>query len=257
MPYVSVGESRIYFERHGAGRDLVLLHGVGGNHASWFPQIAGLGDQFRLTTVDARGFGNSSDTEALGRDGFVSDLDQIWRTLELQDAVLLGQSMGGACAVSFTCRYPYKVKALVLADTLVGIALPDPIQKLMDTVELETAGLSQVERVLGKTTRARSAERTALYAQIASFNNVGLKTLVGTQQKHTIDEIAGTQVPILFVVGEEDVLFPPEIMRLVQRQLPNSQLAEIGAAGHSAHFETPEKFNRAVSDWYRSIAVAS
>ncbi|WP_198083412.1 alpha/beta fold hydrolase [Variovorax sp. E3] len=110
MPYLTIGESRIYYEQHGEGPNLVLLHGVGGNHASWFAQIAGLSHRYRLTTVDFRGFGNSSDVEQAGREGFAGDLVTIWRELQLDGAVLVGSrwavvppwllqpSTGRACA---------------------------------------------------------------------------------------------------------------------------------------------------------------
>ncbi len=222
---------------------MVLLHGVGGNHASWFPQIAALQAQFRLVTIDARGFGKSTDAEGAGRDKFVDDLDFVWKALGLKKAILLGQSMGGGTAVAFSCRFPERVKALVLADTLVGITLPPWLKSLMDPVIKETSTLSQVERVLGETTRKIRSERVTLYTQIAGFNSVGLKTLVGVQETHSIEELAATKLPVLFLLGSEDVLFPPEIARQVHNQIPNSMFVEIEKSGHSAHFETPELFN--------------
>lgn len=253
MPYFSSGHSQLYYETHGSGPVLVLLHGMGGNHASWYPQIAGLADRFQLITVDARGFGKSIDVEGLGRDGFVADLDALWRALELKQAVLVGQSMGGGCCVLFACQYPERVSALVLADTLIGLELPESVRGQMNQVQADTANLSQSERVLGKTTRANAPDLVALYGQIASFNSVGLRTLTGTQKVQPVQDLAATQLPVLFVVGSEDILFPPDLVEAVQQHLPMSQLQVIPDAGHSAHFEAPQVFNEIVAAWCTSV----
>jgi len=234
---------------------MVLLHGVGGNHASWFPQIAALQANFRLVTIDARGFGKSTDVEGKGRDRFVDDLDCVWKALGLTQAVLLGQSMGGGTAVAFSCRFPERIAALVLADTLVGITLPPWLKSLMDPVIEETSALSQVERVLGATTRKIRPERVTLYTQIAGFNSVGLKTLKGVQEMHGIEELVATKLPILFLLGSEDVLFPHEIVRHVHNQIPDSMLVVIEKSGHSAHFETPDLFNAHLVDMLRAANV--
>ena len=257
MPYLSIAATNLYYEQHGSGPDLVLLHGVGGNHASWFEQLAGLSDHFRITTFDARGFGNSNDLEQLGRSGFVGDLEMLWNHLEIESAVLLGQSMGGGCALSFACRHPDRVRSLIMADTLVGIDLPHAAQKLMSEAELSTVNLAQVERVLGRTTRQKQPEKVILYTQIASFNTVNLRTLKGVQSKASLADIDAIGIPVLFVVGSEDVLFPPDAIRLVQQQLTHSHFIEITGAGHSAHFEAPDKFNRIILEWVRSIEAAS
>jgi len=253
MPYFSSGQSQLYYETHGSGPALVLLHGMGGNHASWYPQIAGLADRFQLITVDARGFGKSNDVEGLGRDGFVADLDALWCTLGLERAALVGQSMGGGCCVLFACQYPERVSALVLADTLIGLELPESVRGRMNQVQHDTANLSQSERVLGKTTRATALDLVALYGQIASFNSVGLRTLTGTQRVLPVQDLAATQLPVLFVVGSEDILFPPELVEAVHQHLPMSRLEVIPDAGHSAHFEAPRRFNDIVSAWFDAV----
>lgn len=254
MPYLTIGESRIYFEQHGAGPNLVLLHGVGGNHASWFAQIAGLSHRWRLTTLDLRGFGNSADVEQLGREGFADDLVAIWRELRLEGSVLIGQSMGGGAAMAFAAEHAALVRALVVADSLVGLDLPPIARERMAVAERATADLPQVERVLGSIVRTAMPERVALYQQLASFNSVTLRTLKGEPRRVTLEGLESSGLPILFIVGQEDVLFPPQAVRAVHERLPNSTYAEIEGAGHSAHFENPHAFNRVLANWLDRLA---
>lgn len=257
MAYLHVGQSRIYYESHGEGLPLVLAHGVGGNHASWFQQIAGLADRFRLVIFDHRGFGNSTDTEQLGRAAFTDDLARLLDTLGIETSVLVGQSMGGGTCLSFACRHPDRVRGLVLADSLVGVDLPEDLRPAMQQVMSATAHLTQPERVLGLTTRQQRPVLSLLYTQIASFNAVTLRTLAGQAALHSLQDLAATGVPTLFLVGEEDILFPPSLIRAVQGRLPASCFIALAGAGHSAHFEAPEAFNAALSSWLREIAPGS
>ena len=263
MPYVQAGRSALYYEVHGqAAADgaptLVLLHGVGGNHASWFHQVDAWRARHRILVPDARGFGNSTDEEGAGRDRFADDLEAV-----LQDSgtdgriVLIGQSMGGGTALTYACRHPRRVAALVLADTLFGLALPAGVRERMQALTRRNAQLSQVQRVLGPTCVRERPAMAALYTALASFNRVNVRTLAGAQPLHEPAELAATGVPVLFVVGEEDVLFPPDEVAAVQACVPGSSLARLPACGHSAYFESPDAFNGAVMGWLAGLPGAA
>lgn len=249
MPYLKHKSSDLYFESHGSGPPIVLLHGVGGNHASWFYQIEAWSTKFNLITVDARGFGNSSDVEGLGRGSFTDDLAYLLDQLSIEKTLLVAQSMGGGTAVDFTCRYPSRTAALVLADTLVWLDAPESMAHAYQQVLDDTCGLSQSERVLGTSFRQAEPALSQLYLQIASFNRYTFQTLVGKQVRYMPSALAETKVPTLFVVGEEDVLFPPHLIQQVHQMIPGSQFELIPKAGHSAYFERPGEFNRIVGHW--------
>jgi len=254
MPYLDRSPARLYYEVHGSGTPLVFLHGVGGNHASWFLQIAALASRYRIITYDARGFGNSTDPEGLGRDGFVEDLVALLDALDIPKPILVGQSMGGGTCLTFTCRHPGRVAGVLLADTLMGVVVPPEVAAFMAETEARTKSLSQAERVVGETFRRLHPAETVLYLQLASFNAVNVRTLAGTQPMHAPEELGATEVPVLFVVGEEDVLFPPQAIRAVQKRVAGSRLVEIAATGHSAYFERPEVFNRILTEWVAGLS---
>ncbi|MNL74720.1 2-succinyl-6-hydroxy-2,4-cyclohexadiene-1-carboxylate synthase [compost metagenome] len=70
----------------------------------------------------------------------------------------------------------------------------------------------------------------------------------------TLESLERSGLPILFIAGQEDVLFPPQAVRAVHERLANSSYAEIEGAGHSAHFEDPDAFNLVLSDWLERLA---
>src|SRR5215831_12534680 len=102
MPYVTVGKENstsidIYYEDHGTGKPVVLIHGWPLSGRSWEKQLAVLLDAgYRVITYDRRGFGDSSKpTFGYDYDTFAEDLHTLVTTLDLGDAVLVGFSMGG------------------------------------------------------------------------------------------------------------------------------------------------------------------
>ena len=102
MPYVTVGKENstnieLYYEDHGSGKPVVLIHGYPLSGASWEKQIPVLLDGgYRVITYDRRGFGKSSQpTEGYNYDTFANDLRELITQLKLEDFSLVGFSMGG------------------------------------------------------------------------------------------------------------------------------------------------------------------
>ena len=100
--YICVGKENstnivLYYEDHGAGRPVVLIHGWPLSGRSWEKQVAALLDAgYRVITYDRRGFGESSrPTSGYDYDTLAEDLHILVRKLDLHDATLVGFSMGG------------------------------------------------------------------------------------------------------------------------------------------------------------------
>ena len=243
MPFVEVGASQICYDSYGEGQPIVFAHGLGGNRVSWFRQVPHFSARFRTIVFDHRAFGKSTDAEGEGRSRYIDDLLALLDALEIDRAILVGQSMGGGTCAAFACRYPDRVKALVVADSLTGVEVPDPLASELAALRAANQNLSQVERVLGPTTRARDPESTLLYLQLASFNSVNLRTIRGTTASWSPAALGATGVPTMFIAGEQDILFTPDQIRRTQEMVDGSQFALIEEAGHSAYFDQPQRFS--------------
>jgi 3-oxoadipate enol-lactonase len=244
MPYCAVNGTNLYYETFGTGLPVVFAHGSGGNHASWFHQIHGLSNRYRVIVFDHRGFGNSEDPDGRGRSALVDDLGGLLNHLELDRAVLVAQSMGGGTCAGYTVRHPERIIGLALCDTLTGIRLPPDIAETMAAVNKRTAGLPQAVRVLGVKTRERTPDRAVLYTELASFNTHRFGAMPGTFEPVEPAQLAATGVPILYVAGTDDILYPPDCIKRVHALVPNSEYVEIPDVGHSAYYEDPTTFNR-------------
>src|SRR3979409_2447308 len=112
MPFVTVGSENgtaidLYYEDHGSGQPVVLIHGYPLNGASWEKQMPVLlAAGHRVITYDRRGFGKSSQpTIGYDYDTFAEDLHKLVTTLELRDLSLVGFSMGGGEVVRYLGKY--------------------------------------------------------------------------------------------------------------------------------------------------------
>lgn len=248
MPYAPVNGIELYYTDHGTGTPIVFAHGVGGNHASWHHQVPFFARWFRVITFDHRGFGNSHDVpDSPSRSAFVDDLTGLLDHLNIDRAVIVAQSMGGGTALGFTIDHPERVLGLVMADTLGGITAPGRLQQRLDEVRKATDNLSQADRVVSKAFQEREPGRTQLYLEIASFNAANRRNMRGSAPvmpptPETLARLAN--VPTLFLVGSDDVLYPPDIIETAYKLVPNAGFQIIPDAGHSAYFERPDAFNQ-------------
>jgi non-heme chloroperoxidase len=112
MPYITVGKENstaieLYYEDHGTGQPVVLIHGFPLDGHSWERQSAVLlAAGYRVITYDRRGFGQSSQpTTGYDYDTFAADLNTVMETLDLMDAVLVGFSMGTGEVARYVSAY--------------------------------------------------------------------------------------------------------------------------------------------------------
>jgi len=124
MPYVTVGRENsgnidLYYEDHGSGNPVVLIHGYPLSGVSWEKQAAALLNAgYRVITYDRRGFGKSSQpTTGYNYDTFAGDLHNLVSELELSDFTLVGFSMGGGEVARYIAKYGSKgvSKAVIIS----------------------------------------------------------------------------------------------------------------------------------------------
>src|SRR5258705_3703087 len=112
MPYVTVGKENsgdieLYYEDHGSGQPVVLIHGYPLSGASWEKQVPVLLEAgYRVITYDRRGFGKSSQpTASYTYDTLPQDLHKLVTQLKLQEFTLVGFSMGGGEVARYIARH--------------------------------------------------------------------------------------------------------------------------------------------------------
>ena len=256
MPFAEVNAARIYYEQHGSGPDLVFLHGAGGNHLSWWQQIPTFARHFRCTVYDARGWGLSRGDMAVGRFVLGTDLIALLDHLGIERAHVVAQSMGGRAVAGLTRLAPEKVRSLVLCGTTAG-ATNDRVRELQDELRDERGDGGLREHALAPGFEDAHPTLAALYRQINALNPPRPRGFLGrppaTYRGSMHEPISGLGVPVLFVVGEHDLITSPTMIREAQALIPGSQFHEMKGAGHSAYFERAVEWNETVLAFLQQV----
>ncbi len=260
MPTLSLGDVSLYYQVHGRGPWLVLAHGAAGNHLSWWQQVPVFAQRYRCLVFDHRGFGLSHNGERGPEPArFVDDLEALLDHLGAEEVRLIGQSMGGFTCLGFALRHPQRVKALVMASTLAGMRRPvwqaAPQEVRAHAQRLWERRRQRGRRALGPAFARLHPHLAFLYRQIASLNPPRPPDL---PRRYPIlawepAELQRLTMPVLFIVGEEDDLFPPPLVAVGKELLPNARLLVVPGAGHSVYYEKPEAFNRAVLEFLAEV----
>jgi pimeloyl-ACP methyl ester carboxylesterase len=247
----------IYYEAAGSGPAVVFVHGLGGNHAVWFHQVPYFARAHTAITVSQRGFAPSGgDGERFDVATLVDDLVGVMDALGIDEADVVGQSMGGWTALGLALRAPERVRSLVLADTLAGIG-DDVIDAHYEAMIARAEALGRTPPPLGvhpaidpELTRTDLPE-AYLYQLLSTFGAPAPAVIAGQlgRSRFGTEELAANDVRTLFVVGERDRIFPPSIVRHAAERLGNSDVAVLVDSGHSPYYERPDCWNDVVEDF--------
>ena len=248
------GNAEIYYEVTGRGPAVVFAHGLGGNHLSWWQQVAHFAATRTCVVFAHRGFPPSS--PAPGRtapDAYADDLARLIEELELKDPALVAQSMGGWTCVEYALREPGKVRALVMASTSGTLDFNQIEDKEIQTwVRRSPGALGDLQSrgihpAAGERMAREQPALAQLYWQIselapASFREE-VRQKIRQQRNRAPSLLAELPMPVLFITGDEDWVFPPAAGPALARLAPKGSAVRVPAAGHSVYFERAAQFN--------------
>ncbi len=255
------GGAALSVEETGEGPALLMLHaGVADRHM-WDGQWDWLQRSFRVVRWDWRGFGDTPHVP--GPFSYADDVLRVMDALGLPQATLMGCSFGGSVAIQVAAQHPERVERLVL----VGSGLPG----------YEAANHPEVQRLFAEEEEARTTgdqERAmALMEQLwlvgpnrradqvdASYLARARQLLARTDRPDNgatsldrdwsaLEMLHEIQIPVLAVVGEEDV---PDIVQAAQvlaKALPKVRLERLEDAAHLPNLERPRAFDAILADW--------
>jgi pimeloyl-ACP methyl ester carboxylesterase len=257
MPFLEYESGRLYYDVHGSGPALIFAHGLGGNHLSWWQQVPAFQADHRCVTFAHRGFAPSTGVPNPERYGH--DLASLIDHLELDQVSLVAQSMGGWTCVDFAIAHPDRVRALVLASTVGTLRFDlDPAIPARTAARIEDLRERGIHPAAGARMAAEQAALHYLYQGIdALSSDLDKGSLMGSLMAARIrdpGELAGLKVPLLWIFGEEDPLFPSELVDAVRSRFPDDPLECFPETGHSVYFERPAEFNKRVLEFLTSTA---
>lgn len=251
----------------GRGPVLVLLHGLTASHAIWEHTIAAFAGGWRVIAPDLPGHGASAKPDApYTIDFYAGIVRSLGRALDVQEAVVVGSSLGGQVALELALGYPSWTRALVLAAP--AFAYPPAFRPFGHVIQALTgqrvlrAALEQglMQTFHDRATAGHEVTRRLLQERLAdpdfpSFARAVARSLGGvlTCEPQALERIAQ---PVLLAWGREDRLVRLARSTTLQSQIPHARLAVFDACGHLPMLEQPTEFNRAVADFLALVLAA-
>ncbi len=278
MPRVTVGTENntpveLYYEDHGQGKPIVLIHGWPLSGRSWEMQVPALVDAgYRVITYDRRGFGWSSQPwNGYDYDTFAADLNTLIELLDLRDVTLVGFSMGGGEVVRYIGTYgTSRLSKAVLAS-----AVPPYLYKSADNPQggLDDATIAQFQNgVKGDRLAFLDGFSKAFFAagEKADLVSEPLRTYsvaiaAFASPKGTLDcisafgrtdfrrDVEKMRLPTLIIHGDSDGVVPFEVSgKRSHESIPGSRLELIKGGPHGINATHADQFNAVLRDFLKS-----
>jgi pimeloyl-ACP methyl ester carboxylesterase len=263
--------TKLFYEEVGTGVPIIFVHEFAGDHRSWELQMRHFGRRYRCITYNARGYPPSDvpdSVESYSQDRARDDIRAVLDALSIENAHIVGLSMGGFAALHFGFSYPKRARSLVVGGCGYGASADKRAQFAEETEaaarRFEEAGM------------ARSAEAYALAPSRIQFQNKDPRgwrefanqfaqhsargaalTMRGVQQRRPslydfTDAMAALKVPTLIMTGDEDwpCLEPALLMK---RTIASAALVVMPNSGHAINLEEPAAFNAHLDDFLHAV----
>jgi pimeloyl-ACP methyl ester carboxylesterase len=267
MPSTTINGISLAYEVTGGGSTVVWCHEFAGDQRSWDPQVAFFSRLYRNITWNYRGYPPSdvpTDPGAYSQDQLIEDLRGLLDHLGIEQAHLVGLSMGGNVVLNFALKYPERCRAIVVAGCGAGTVNRAQFERdIAGTAEmLLTKGMAETADVYARgPTRLTFLRKDPrgwhlFHDQLAQHSALGSALILqGVQLKRpTIfqleERVRQLQVPTLLIIGDEDEpCVEPAIF--LKRHIPSSGLVVLPKTGHTINLEEPAAFNAAILSFFQ------
>ncbi|SFG02541.1 2-succinyl-6-hydroxy-2,4-cyclohexadiene-1-carboxylate synthase [Halobacillus alkaliphilus] len=260
---IKAEERNYWIEDTGSGPAWLLLHGFTGSTHTFNECLSYLDKKCRFVKIELPGHARTGPVGTVSMEKFCSDLSVILDKLGVEEINILGYSLGGRTALSFTLLYPKRVNRLILESASPG--LPSELERSeRREKDQRLTGLLYQEGIKGF---VKYWESLPLFETLTKLPEQRRKTIREERLSHSVEGLAqslqgmgtGSQpswwdkleevrADVLLVTGEEDEKFR-SINQHMEHRLSNVSWAEVEGAGHTVHLEKPRVFAKIVEEF--------
>lgn len=230
MPMVKANDIEMYYEIHGEGEPVVLIAGLNSDHS--FYQRAGLIDRlaekYRVVAFDNRGVGRTDKPDIpYTIEMMAEDTAGLLNALGIEQAHILGMSLGGRIAVALALRNPQQVKSLILVSTIMNM------KKIQHN-------------------RARRRIRLMLSIPMIRGSNTSIRQFEASTNFDCTDRLGEIHVPTLILHGKQDRTAPYALAEEMHNGIQNSHMITF-QGGHVFFALKQKQFIDAIVDFLDSL----
>ena len=233
-----VNDIELYYEIHGEGTPLVLLHGGLGHSGHWKNQLPVLSEHYKVITVDSRGHGRSTMTEQqISYALMASDLVALMNYLEIKRAHVLGWSDGGIIGLDLAINHPDRLIKVIASG-----ANYNPSGLRTDALENE-----KVNAYIGKAME----DYQTLSPDPTKWDDFleNISQMWASEPNFTVEQLGSIATPVLLLDGESDEGIYTEHTREMAGLIPTAKLTFVPGTGHFGMWEKPDEINNAILEF--------
>jgi pimeloyl-ACP methyl ester carboxylesterase len=257
MPFITVAGERLFYTLFegdpGRKRNLILVHGAGGDHTHWpaaLRRLAGV----NVYALDLPGHGRSAGRGRTSINDYADSVHLFAQTVGLKPAALAGHSMGGAIAQTLALRRPPWLGAIVLigtgaqlrVDPLILEALQKDFEAAVDTLCQWAYGPTQTGSMQHQCRRLLlRTDADVVRGDYAACNAFDVR-----------DRVSEITLPTLIVTGSADQMTPPGYGEYLRDRIVGAHLVEIKDGGHMMAVEKPAEVTQAVARFLGALLAS-
>jgi pimeloyl-ACP methyl ester carboxylesterase len=247
---ITTDQGIVHYEVYGRGRPVILLHGWLGSWGLWQETMAFLGAFYRTYALDFWGFGESGKKrETYAVQDFVILVDQFMDRLGIDNAPLVGHSMGGTVSLLVAIQYPQRVKKVVVVGSpIVGSSLAFPLKLagrrpiaslLFNMMWAFRLGMRIASPLICRDSRfPEMMDKDLSRTTVESFL-LSIASLRCTDLQPMLNQI---KVPTMGMYGKNDNIVHPLQWKTLQAGVPQTQVECFPKAGHFIMLDNPDTF---------------
>lgn len=230
-------------------KDIVLLHGLFGNLSNWNSVQQELSPNHQVWIPQLPLFNHFLGG---GLNKLVDFLENYLQEHQINNPILIGNSLGGHVALLYTLKYPEKVERLVLTGSsgLYENSFGGSFPRVKDYQYIK----QKVEDVFDRK-EVVDEEMVSYVFDIVQHKSKALSVIMlarDAQKQNLKDFLPFIKIPVLLIWGLQDIVTPPEVAEEFHQYLPNATLHYIDRCGHAPMMEQPDLFNGYVSQFLAS-----
>jgi pimeloyl-ACP methyl ester carboxylesterase len=255
MPYLTIENQPIFFAyregRTSSETSLLLIHGAGGSHLDWPPEIRNM-PMANVYALDLPGHGRSDPPGYSSIDEYAAYIAAFIEAINTENIILVGHSMGGAIVQKISLTPPSQVVGMVLIASgarlrVAPAILEGVVPEFEKTADIITdfawsEDSSDRLRQYGKANLLK-CDPSTVHGDFLACNGFDM-----------MEDLGKIQLPSLVVCGIEDQMTPIKYSHYIAEQLPFARMEPIEGAGHMVMLEQPEIVSEAIELFVREVA---